>query len=165
MVVMVWALAAIIVLAVGLPIAGWLLSRGMAAKQTTQSPGGLGPPTDAADKWLIERHKLPALQRWRVRQAVVAGGQLHTSPLRDAAHDLAGGVLRGEVQVGRTLRAVSWILLAEGICFAVAGTLIAIKIAPAGIGLVVLGVWFLIKGTRAVRMIRHGPSRAYQRNA
>jgi len=59
MVVMVRALAAITVLAAGLPIAGWLLSRGMAAKQTTQSPGGLGPPTDAADKWLIERHKLP----------------------------------------------------------------------------------------------------------
>src|SRR5260370_19037890 len=57
-----------------LPTAAWRLSRRLAFRR--QPAGGLGPPTDAADRWFIEQHELPALQRRQVRDAVLYGRAL-----------------------------------------------------------------------------------------
>src|SRR5260370_22583817 len=59
--------------------AAWRRSRRLALGR--QPAGGLGPPTDAADRWLIEQHELPALQRRQVRDAVLYGRALRDPAL------------------------------------------------------------------------------------
>jgi hypothetical protein len=43
------------------------------------------------DKWLIEQHRLPAVERWQVRNPA----------LWSAAHDLAAATLRKRLRMGR----------------------------------------------------------------
>jgi len=64
---MAWAVAIIVVVGIGVPAAAWTIARRGMRRQASAS--GLGPPADAVDKWLIEKHRLPALQRWQVRDA------------------------------------------------------------------------------------------------
>jgi len=124
---MVWALGAVVILGVGLPVGAWWVSRTVLARRMLQPAGGRGPAVDAADQWLIERHRLPALQRWKVRNVVMAGGEFRDPALRAAAHDLAGGVLRGELKVSRSGRIAAWILLSEGVFFGVLGLLVSVE--------------------------------------
>ena len=97
---MAWALAIIVVIGAGLPFAAWRLGRHL---ETARQPSahGLGPPADAVDKWLIDQHRLPAPQRWQVRDAVLYGRAVRDPALRHAAHDLAGCALRGEEDPAR----------------------------------------------------------------
>src|SRR5258708_14051917 len=69
LIIMAWALAVIFLLGVGLPIAAWRLSRQLESR--LQPVGGVGPPTDQVDKWLLEQHHLPAVPRRPVRESVL----------------------------------------------------------------------------------------------
>lgn len=113
---MVWALAAILILGAGLPIAAWQFSRRLQAVRPPPSAGGLGPPADAVDTWLIDRYQLSALKRWEVRRAVTFGRELRDPAPRAAARDLAGRVLHGELRTGRSVRLLGWVMLAEVAC-------------------------------------------------
>jgi hypothetical protein len=95
---------------------------------------------DAVDTWLIEQHQLPAPQRWQVRNAVRYGRELPDPALRRAAYGLAGCAMRGELSMGRGLRAAAIIPF-------------------------VLGTWWMVKGTAALRIAEQGPARACQLNA
>jgi hypothetical protein len=125
----------------------------------------LGPPTDAVDRWLIERHRLPALQRWEVRQAVLHGRMPDDPALKGAVRDLAGGVLRSQVKLGRGLRLACWIMLAEAALVVAIGIFLFLRFSSlAGIIPVLLGSWWAVKGTLGLRTIRCGPRRAYRLN-
>lgn len=162
---MVWALAIIVVIGVGLPFAAWRLGRRVDMGRQP-SAHGLGPPADAVDKWLIEQHQLPAPQRWQVRDAVLYGQTVRDPALRHPAHDLAACVLRGELRLGRASRVGGAVLVAEGAVLIALGIVIAAASgSPAGIVPVPLGAWYLARGVAALRAIRRGPRRAYQLNA
>jgi hypothetical protein len=162
---MVWALAAILILGAGLPIAAWQFSRRLQAGRPPQSAGGFGPPADAVDKWLIDRYQLPALKRWEVRRAVTFGRELRDPAPRSGARDLAARVLHGELRTGRSVRLLAWIMLAEGCLFLAAGILAWISLnAIAGIFAILWAVWFLGVASMAIRAARRGPERAYRVN-
>jgi hypothetical protein len=166
---MAWALTIIVVIGVGLPFAAWRLGRHVDAGRQP-SVGGLGPPTDAVDKWLIDQHGLPAPQRWQVRDAVVYGHTVRDPALRPAAHDLAGCALRGELRLGRRIQIGSIVLMAEGAALIAIG--IALLVMLGGPGDIVavlipflLGAWYLARGVIVLRRIRGAARRAYQLNA
>ena len=162
---MAWVLAIIVVIGVGLPFAAWRVGRHAEAGRQP-SAHGLGPPADAVDTWLIDQYRLPAPQRWQVRDAVLSGRTVRDPALRPAAHDLAGCVLRGELRLGRVSRVTDTVLALEGAVLIGLG--IAVMAAwgsPAGIVPVLVGAWYLARGVAALRTIRRGPGRAYQLNA
>jgi hypothetical protein len=160
-----WALAIIVVIGAGLPFAAWRLGR-QAEKGRPPPAGGLGPPADAVDKWLIGQHRLPAPQRWQVRDAVLYGRMVRDPALRPAARDLAGCVLRGELRLGRISRVTGTVLVAEGAVLIILGiAVLAAWGSPAGIAPVLAGAWYLARNVAALRTTRRGPRRAYQLNA
>ena len=67
---MVWALVLVAVIAVGLPLAAWWLSRDL--RPPKQILGGPMPGVPA-DRWLFAHYQLGVLDRSRVREAVFAG--------------------------------------------------------------------------------------------
>jgi len=124
-----------------------------------------GPPTDSVDRWLNERHPLPAVRRWQVRQAVLYGRMVKDTALKEAAHDLAGSALSGEVKLGSSVRVWGWIALIEAAALVAIGVLIFVDLAsPAGVVPVLLGVWNVVKGVIVLRAVRQGPERAYVLN-
>jgi len=150
---MAWALAVIFLLGVGLPIAAWRLSRQLESR--LQPVGGIGPPTDQVDKWLLEQHHLPAVQRRQVRDAVMYGRMVRDPALKHATRDLAGTALRGELKLGRSIRIASYI-----------GVFVWVTTAsPAVVVAILLGAWWLVRAVLAMRTIQRGPGRAYQLNA
>lgn len=166
---MAWAVAVIVVIGIGVPAAAWLISRRLGTRRQV-SAGGLGPPADAVDSWLIEKYQLPALQRWQVRDAVLSGRELADPVLRRAAHDLAGCTLRGELRLGRGLRIGGVVLAAEGAAVIAAGiTMVAVAGGPAvdaaALIPLLLGVRWMVRGAAALRIARQGPARARQFNA
>lgn len=56
-----------------------------------------GPRLSRIDRWLFDRYRLEWLDRSRVKEAVLQGQALSEPALREAAHDLAGAMLAGEV--------------------------------------------------------------------
>ena len=154
------ALAVIFLLGVGLPIAAWRLSRHLESR--LQPVGGVGPPTDQVDKWLLEQHHLPAVQRRQVRDAVMYGRIVRDPALKHATRDLAGTVLRGELKLGRSIRIAS----AAGVGVIAVGVFVWVSTAsPAVVVAILLGAWWLVRAVLAMRTIQRGPRRAYQLNA
>src|SRR5258706_9954604 len=146
---MAWALAVIFLLGVGLPIAAWRLSRHLESR--LQPVGGVGPPADQVDKWLLEQHHLPALQRGQVRDAVMYGRMVRDPALKHATRDLAGTALRGELKLGRSIRIASYITLAAGDGVIAGGVFVWGTTASPAVGVAILfGVWW---GGRAVLAI------------
>ena len=60
------ALGVIVILAIGVPIGAWGLTRLRPPPAVTS----LGAGYDSIDKWLLKKHSLPPLERERVRAAV-----------------------------------------------------------------------------------------------
>ena len=166
---MAWALGIIGVIGIGVPVAAWLIARRLGMRRQA-SISGLGPPADAVDNWLIEKYRLPALQRWQVRDAILYRHEMADPALRSAAHDLAECVLRGDLRLGRGLRVGGAVMMTEGAGLTILGI---VMVAAAG-GLAVdaaalipllMGVRWMAKGAAELRIVREGPARARQRNA
>jgi len=165
---MAWAVAIIVVIGIGVPAAGWLIAR-RRGMQRHVSASGLGPPSDAVDKWLIETYRLPARQRWQVRDAVVYGREVADPVLRRAAHELAECALRGELRPGRGIRIGGIAMVTEGAAGMMLG--IAMVAAIGGLGVdaaalipVLFGVRWMAKGAATLRIVLQGPARARQLN-
>jgi hypothetical protein len=166
---MAWAVAIIVVIGIGVPTAAWLIAR-RRGMQRQVSASGLGPPADAVDKWLIETYRLPALQRWQVRNAVVYGREVADPVLRCAAHHLAECTLRGELTPGRGIRIGGVAMVAEGAAGMILG--IAMVAAVGGLGVdvaalipILFGVRWMAKGAATLRIVGQGATRARQLNA
>ena len=161
---MAWALAVIFLLGVGLPIAAWRF--GGRLESRPQPVGRVGPPTDQVEKWLLDQHHLPALQRRQVRDAVIYGRLVRDPTLKQATRDLAGTALRGELKLGGSIRIASYIMLANGVGVIAIGVFAWVSMAsPAVVVAILLGAWWLVRAVLVVRTIQRGPGRAYQLNA
>src|SRR5579859_3077153 len=160
---MVVAFVATACLGIALPLAVLFAGRRRQARWLSHV-GGLGPPTDAADRLLIERHHLPALRRREVRQAVIFGRALPDERERAAVRDLAAAALDGHVVVGRGTRAALRVLLAVAAVLITAGALVTARLSPAGVGSILLGVLNAIWAGTGIRAVHGGPLRALQRN-
>jgi hypothetical protein len=114
---MAWALAFIIILGVGLPVAAWCYSR----LRPPPPVSGLGTGYDRIDKWLLTQYQLAPLDRERVRKAVFQGRQLDHPALALAAHQLAAEVLRGKLGGLRLARVMGWVYLVTAVGFAALG--------------------------------------------
>jgi hypothetical protein len=158
-----WALAVIVALGAGVPFAAWRVDR---RRQSRRQPAvGLGPPAGPVDKWLIDKHRLPAVQRWQVRDAVLHGRAARDPSLRRAARDLAAAALGGRLEVGRGTRIAGMVLTTEGVVMIALGiVLLAMPGSPAGIVAVLIGAWNLTLAVTALRSVRRGPRRALELN-
>lgn len=63
---MAWAWVVIVVIAVGLPVGAWRLSRNL--KPQRHRAGHLG--AGRIDRWLAEHYQLSALDRWRIEETI-----------------------------------------------------------------------------------------------
>jgi hypothetical protein len=122
---MVWALALVAAIAVGLPVGAWLITRHLPAPRGTGA-GGAG--YDAIDRWLVSEYGLPSRERWRVRDAVFGSGQVSEPALIQAVHELAARVLAGGFRTLRLRRVAGWMDLA-----------VAAGLASTGLTLLVTG--------------------------
>jgi hypothetical protein len=119
---MAWALAAIMILSVGVPIGAWSYTRLRPPPPVSR----LGTGYDPIDKWLLQRHSLPPLDRERVRTAVFQGRQVDDPTLAPAAHDLAVKVLTGGFRVLRLSPVLGWANMFMAVGFAAAGLVLLI---------------------------------------
>lgn len=103
------------------------------------------------DRWLIERHRLPAVQRWEVRQALLYGRMPDDPALKGAVRDLAGGALRSQVKLGRGLGLACWITLAEAALMIAIGPFSS-SVSPA---LLALSPYWLVGGKGNPRAKNH----------
>src|SRR5258708_12320296 len=72
--VMVWALALVVVIGVGLPMIAWFIARRLPPPRRVV--GRLGVGYDGIDRWLLDRYHLAPQDRWRVRKAVFSGRRI-----------------------------------------------------------------------------------------
>jgi hypothetical protein len=114
---MVWALAVIVALGIGLPIGAWAYTR----LRPPPSPDRLGTAYDPIDKWLLRYHNLAPADRARVRHAVFNGRQVGDPDLAPAASDLAEKVLAGKFRRLRLSYATVWINVVMATCFLAMG--------------------------------------------
>ncbi len=135
---MVWALAMIVVLAIGLPIGAWSYTR----LRPPPAPSKLGTAYDPIDRWLLRQHGLPPIDRERVRNAVFNGRHVRDPELAPAAHDLAARVLAGKFRMVRVSRALTWFDMITALGFITAG--IALLIIGPGAGGRALGALCLL---------------------
>lgn len=109
-----WALAFVVILGVGLPVAAWWYSRRHPPPPVTR----LGTGYDRIDKWLLGHHQLAPLDRERVRTAVFQGRQLDDPALACAAHQLASEVLLGKLGGLRLTRVMGGVYVVTAVGFA-----------------------------------------------
>jgi hypothetical protein len=115
---MAWALALVVAIGVGLPVAAWSITRRLPPPNTAR---WAGRGYDAIDRWLADRYQLAWLERSRVRTAVFGGRQVEEPQLAPAAHGLAAQVLAGGFRVLRWSRVLGWADLGLGIGLGAAG--------------------------------------------
>ncbi|HEX4659281.1 MAG TPA: hypothetical protein VH307_17975 [Streptosporangiaceae bacterium] len=107
----------IVILAIGVPIGAWGVTRLRPPPAVTP----LGTGYDPIDKWLLTQHSLPPLERERVRAAVLEGRRVRDPLLTAAARDLAAKVVSGEFKALRVTPVLRWIYLASAAVFAAMG--------------------------------------------
>lgn len=136
---MAWALALVVVIGVGLPVAAWSVTRRLPPPRRTVDRLGAG--YDAIDRWLLNRYQLPPHERWRVRNAVFTGRQMSDAGLAPAAHGLAERVLAGGFGALRVTPLLGWVNAVAAIGFAAAGIVLLVTSRNTeGLVLGILGV-------------------------
>jgi hypothetical protein len=158
---MAWAWAFVVIVAVGLPATAWWLSRNL--KPPRQPLGGPGPRFDRVDRWLYDRYQLGVVDRWRVREAVLAGRELHEHPLREAAHSLAAEMLAG--RIGGFYRRAGWIRIGSGLLVVVTAVVVAvIRIDYPIVVVALVGLPQLVLGGLYQKVVRERVERAHHLN-
>jgi hypothetical protein len=134
---MAWALVLAAVIAVGLPLAAWWLSRDL-----KPPPQPLGRPTvrsDPIDRWLFDHYRLGTVARGQVKAAVFGRGQVPGErTLQQAARGLAAEVASGRLRGPRLSRWAGWVLMTEGAVLTAA--LLAVAVLKSAYGLAGLPV-------------------------
>src|SRR5260370_14002343 len=128
--VMVWALALVVVIGVGLPMIAWFITRRLPPPRRVV--GRLGVGYDGIDRWLLDRYQLAPQDRRRVRTAVFSGRRISDPGLARAARGLAAQAVSGGVRVLRLSRAFGWVELMAAIGFAGFGSCLLTPSRQAG---------------------------------
>jgi hypothetical protein len=116
---MIWAWVSIAAIGMGLPAAAWRLGRNPRVRPLSQSPGRHADPID---RYLFDQYGLGVLDRFQVRQAVLAQGHRPgQASLRAAGDGLAAEVLSGRLRPPRPVRWFGWVYISLGLLLCAAG--------------------------------------------
>jgi hypothetical protein len=114
---MAWAAGVIVIIALGLPLAAWLLTR-----RTARQPPGELSTGDRNTDWLRREYGLAWLERSRVQAAVAEGNRVSDPALEGAAYELAARILNGDLPrlrqlrfIGRLNLGIAGLLVATGL--------------------------------------------------
>jgi hypothetical protein len=169
--VMAWALALVVVIGVGLPMAAWSITRRLPPSR--RAANRLGAGYDSIDRWLRDQYQLPPHERWRVREAVFEGRQVSDAALVQATHGLAAWVLAGGFRTLRLSPALGWVNAVIAIGFTVTGIVLLVTsrhtegLALGILGLVNCGL-FMFAGVGwalSAKQVRHNATQALWLNA
>jgi hypothetical protein len=108
------ALAVIVLLGVGLPAGGWLLTR--RKKFWTADKTGWIAGNDDLDRWLADQFHLSWTDRDRVRAAVLLGRKAPTH-LQVPVRELAAAVLANQFKTVRRTRWLFWLYLFTAVLY------------------------------------------------
>ena len=159
---MAWALALVVVIGVGLPMAAWRLTQHM--RPPRQVMGGPGPRFDRIDRWLYDRYGFGVADRWRVRDAVLSGQELHEQPFRQAAQSLAAEMLTGKV--GGLYRWAGWIRICSGLMVITTAVVVAVTHhSYAIIAIALVGLPQLVLGELYQKAVRERVEQGHRLNA
>ena len=151
---MLWALCAIAVICVGLPVTAWLATRGLARRPAAP----LKPYHERVDSWIHRQYDLDWPECSLIRGAVAGGSRVADPELEDAAHRLAAATLSGKVPGVRLLRVAVGlnVMIGPGIAALGIGGLFRGESPLTSIFLILEGALFLILGWFRYA---HGPGR------
>lgn len=135
---MLWALALVVVIAIGLPMAAWLITRRLPPPRPLGSYGG----HDAIDKWLRDEYRLAPKECQQVRDAVFKGGQVSEPALVPVTRDLAAQVLANRFRVLRLSQLLAWVNV--GVAGGLAGGGTFVLVTGSATKWQALGVFWLI---------------------
>ncbi len=76
---MAWAVAFIVILGVGLPVAAWWYSGRRPPSAVNRLGTSIDRINDRIDKWLLKEYQLAPLDRGRIREAVFEGAASWTT--------------------------------------------------------------------------------------
>jgi hypothetical protein len=105
-----WAVGAVVVIGVGLPVFAWLATRPLARRPPTP----LKPYHGRAETWIHRQYGLDWPECSLIRTAVTLGRQVDDPGLEDAAHQLAAATLRDQVPGTRAIRLLATVNLVLG---------------------------------------------------
>lgn len=114
---MLWAVGAVVIIGVGLPVFAWLATRPLARRPPTP----LKPYHGRAEAWIHRQYGLDWPECSVIRTAVALGRRVSDPGLEDAAHRLAAATLRDEVPGTRSVRLAATTNLILGPAMAAAG--------------------------------------------
>jgi hypothetical protein len=119
---MAWAVGGILVIAVGLPLVAWFVTRHWEHRPPDISYN------DRVQAWLLQAYGLPRLQRLAIQRAVEAGQHVGDPALEAAAHGLAAQILSGDLPGPSHARLKGWLVVAAGL--ALIGGEVALYMIP-----------------------------------
>ena len=164
-----WALALVVVIAVGLPVGTWAVTRKLPPPRPVSR---LGVGYGRADKWLLTQYQLPPHDRWRVQEAVLRGRRVNDTSLERVAHGLAADLLARTPWSVRFLAVESWamaLLAAGSACWGI--VLFATRQLPGGLAqgvssLIDSGLFVLVAilARRGSRQFRQNVTKALELN-
>lgn len=162
-------LAFVTVVGVGVPVLAWWLTGRMARGKRPYSGrrvDAFGALLDPIDRWLADHTEVPALQRWRVRQAVLGGRAAQDESLRPVARELASELLAGQVKSDLRGWGGRALALAGGseLVFALVVYLVTGHVEPWLVSPALYGVLALTVGLARPRLLRHRVDRAMRLN-
>ena len=160
---MIWGLAALATILVGLPVIAWIATRRLARRPPTPYRGRM-------DTWIHRQYGLDWADCPPVRTAVAQGSRVTNPALEDAAHRLAAATLSGTAPGTRLVRLMAGIKLVLGAVVA-AGGIVGLASGATRVAAGVLlfeGAWFAVHGwidwAYVVRRQRRKAARALELN-
>jgi len=136
---MMWALAFIVILGAGVPMAGWWFSR------RPRPLEGADRGYDEIDRWLVDEFGLGWRARSRVREAVLAGRPEPGPALEAATRALAAQVSAGRFRTLPLARGMGTVQLGLGPIYVVFG--IVVLVMSSQTGKWALGVLAVLNGS------------------
>jgi hypothetical protein len=112
-----WAVGAVVIIGVGLPVFAWLATRRLARRPPTP----LKPYHGRAETWIHRQYGLDWTECSLIHTAVTQGRQVSDPGLEDVAHRLAAATLRDQVPGTRRVRLAATINLVLGPAMAAGG--------------------------------------------
>lgn len=141
---MLWAVFALAVIALGLPVTAWAVTRGLARRP----PEPLTPHHGRAEKWIRQHYGVDWSGCSLIQKAVAQGSRVADPVLEDAAHQLAAATLARKAPNTRSLYAAAVMNIALGplmASFGISSLFWATSRFPA-IFLIFQGAWFFTLG-------------------
>jgi hypothetical protein len=139
-----WAVFALVVIALGFPVTAWVVTRGLARRPL----GPLAPYRGRAEKWIHKHYGVDWPGCSLIQKAVAQGSRVADPVLEDAAHRLAAATLARKVPAARLLYVAAAMNIVLGLFMASfgIGSLFWVTSRFQAVFLIFQGVWFFTLG-------------------